>query len=304
MKILTGLGAGFFWALDTVILGIALAQSPFSEMKHAALLAPLISTFLHDLCSCIWMLLRTGMKKQFGKVRAALRTRGGRFVILGALLGGPVGMTGYVFAIRCLGAAYTAMISSLFPALGALFAFLFLKEKLKMRQAAGLVLCLLAAVLLGMSGQSQQPENFALGLFSAILCTVGWAAEVTVCAYGMKNDSVDNEQALLIRQMTSALFYGIVILNLFRGWGEAVAVLQTPVTAVIAFAALFGTASYLAYYKTIHRLGASVGMALNITYSAWAILLELVIFGNIPEAGSVVCGAVLVAGALLAALRN
>lgn len=179
---------------------------------------------------------------------------------------------------------------------------MFLKEKLKIRQIAGLVLCLLATVLLGVSGQAQQPENFMLGLFCAILCTVGWAAEVTICAYGMKSDSVDNEQVLVIRQTTSALFYGIVLLNLLGGWKSAAALLQTPTVAVIAFAALFGTASYLTYYKTIHWLGASVGMALNITYSAWAILLELAIFGSVPGAGSVICGALLVTGALLAAI--
>ena len=42
----TGLLSGVLWALDTVILGIALAMTPF---ENAAMLAPIISTFLHDL---------------------------------------------------------------------------------------------------------------------------------------------------------------------------------------------------------------------------------------------------------------
>ena len=45
--------------------------------------------------------------------------------MLGALLGGPVGMTGYLLAIKYLGPAYTAIISSLYPALGALLSYLF-----------------------------------------------------------------------------------------------------------------------------------------------------------------------------------
>ncbi len=35
---------------------------------------------------------------------------------LGALLGGPIGMTGCVIAINNIGASYTAIISSFYPA--------------------------------------------------------------------------------------------------------------------------------------------------------------------------------------------
>lgn len=95
---LTGLAGGALWALDTVILGMALALPVFTGDPRAAILAPFASTFLHDLCSSLWMLGYTGLRRQYKAVWQALRTRGGRFVALGALLGGPVGMTGYVLA--------------------------------------------------------------------------------------------------------------------------------------------------------------------------------------------------------------
>lgn len=127
---LTGLAGGALWALDTVILGMALALPVFTGDPRAAILAPFASTFLHDLCSSLWMLGYTGLRRQYKAVWQALRTRGGRFVALGALLGGPVGMTGYVLAINAIGPAYTAIISALYPALGTVLGTLFLKGKI------------------------------------------------------------------------------------------------------------------------------------------------------------------------------
>ena len=135
---LTGLAGGALWALDTVILGMALALPVFTGDPRAAILAPFASTFLHDLCSSLWMLGYTGLRRQYKAVWQAIRTRGGRFVALGALLGGPVGMTGYVLAINAIGPAYTAIISALYPALGTVLAHFFLKEKLRPTGLIGL----------------------------------------------------------------------------------------------------------------------------------------------------------------------
>lgn len=301
MKTMTGLFAGIFWALDTVVLGIALSQAVFLETPQAVFLAPFVSTFLHDLCSCIWMLLYTIIKRQCKSVWHALGSKSGKFIALGALFGGPVGMTGYVFAIRYLGASYTAMLSALFPALGAFGSCIFLKEKLEKRQIAGLMLSILGMVILGYSAQDAVPENFTLGFFCALLCVAGWAAEVVICAYGMKDPEVGNEQALMIRQSVSSLFHGIVILNAVRGWPFAGAVFQTKAAGLIALCALAGTVSYLCYYKTINRLGASKAMALNITYAAWAVPFEFLLLGAVPDLKNMLCGAVILAGAMLVA---
>lgn len=296
MKTMTGLAAGVFWALDTVILGVALSMTPFMSGGQAVLLAPFAGAFVHDFSSCLWMFLYTGVRRQFKKVRRALRTRSGRVVILGALLGGPVGMTGYVFSIRYLGASYTAMLSALFPALGAVFSYLFLKERLRKMQLAGLLVSLSGMALLGYAAQGEKPENFALGLFCVFLCVMGWASEVVICAWGMRDPDVDNEQALLIRQTTSALFHGFVILNAVKGW-ELVFAAQKA-AGVIALSALAGTVSYLCYYKTIRRMGPSKAMALNITYSAWAIILEAAMLRSMPEPKRVLCGILILGGAL------
>ena len=83
----SGIIAGVLWGLDTVILGIALAATPFVSTEQAIFLAPFVSTFLHDACSSIWMLIYMGIKKQYKNIIRALKTRSGKFIVLAALLG-------------------------------------------------------------------------------------------------------------------------------------------------------------------------------------------------------------------------
>lgn len=301
MKMVTGLSAGILWALDTVILGIALSALPFIKNEQAFFLAPFASTFLHDACSAVYLLFLMGIKKQYRKLAEVLAARSGRIIILGAIFGGPVGMTGYVLAIQYLGASYTAMFSALFPALGAFLSFLFLKERMSKLQMAGLVLSVGGMVAQGYMVKGQTPGQFGLGLFFAMLCVTGWAVEIVICAYGMKKSGIAYEQALTIRQVTSAVVYGGIILNLVDGFGLVREALETRTAGVIAAAAVCGTLSYLCYYKTIGRLGPSKAMALNITYCAWGMVFEFVLLARHPAAGGVLCALLILTGAILTA---
>lgn len=295
-----GLLAGVLWALDTVILGVALAMSPFVSTEAAAALAPFVSTFLHDFCSSIWMLLYTGIRKQFRNVIKALRTRSGKFILLGSLLGGPIGMTGYVSAIHYIGPAYTAVISSMFPAVGALLSYVFLKEKMRPIQIAGLFVSIAGVILLGYTPGTASVRGAALGFGCALLCCVGWASEAVICAYGMKDPDVSDEHALQIRQLTSAVFYGVVLLNVLSGWNLTAEVIRTSAFPIIALSALFGTASYLCYYRAIASIGAAKAMALNITYSAWAILFTAIFFRSFPDVKSIMCAVAILGGSIVA----
>ncbi|MGC4017985.1 MAG: DMT family transporter [Muricomes sp.] len=298
---ITGLMAGVLWGLDTVILGIALAATQFVSTEQAIFLAPFVSTFLHDACSTIWMFIYMGVKKQYKNVIKALKSRSGKFIVLGALLGGPIGMSGYVAAINYIGPAYTAIISALFPALGSFLSYIFLKEKMKPIQIAGLIVSILGIIVLGYTPGGSEVKNLVLGFGCALLCCVGWASEAVICAYGLKDPDITDEQALHIRQTVSAIFYGVIILTVINGWGFTLSLIPSSAAKIILISALFGTASYLCYYRSIATIGASKSMALNITYSAWSIVFSLVLLHTLPDLKSIICGVVIVVGSIVAA---
>ena len=194
------------------------------------------------------------------------------------------------------------MISAFYPAFGALMAMLFLKEKMQLKQFIALLVALGGIFIMGaVTVTNDQYGDAVIGLVCALLCVVGWGSEAVICAWGMRDDAVDNETALQIRETTSGLVYLFVVLPIFGAWFFALQAVPTLGTAVVALSALMGTVSYLFYYKGIAVIGAAKGMALNITYSAWAVVFGFVILGNVPGVVEIVCCFLIMGGTVLAA---
>ena len=276
-----GIIAGVTWAIETIILGIALAMSPFCSTEQAVILAPFASTFLHDFFSAIWSCIYNGVRGNLGGVIKALKTRSGRFVSLAAVIGGPVGMTGYVLSVANMGASIGAVASAIFPAIGAVLAYIFLKEKMSWYRWVFLIVS-----LLGVYGLSYSPElnitNFWLGFVGTLMCAFGWGIEAVIIAKCVQDTAVTDEIALQIRQTTSAIVYGVIILPVMKGWGFTLSLFNGTgwIIPIIAVAALFATASYFFYYRAISQIGASKSMALNITYAAWAVVFSVIFLGQ------------------------
>lgn len=57
-----GIAAGATWAVETIILGIALSMAPFVSTEQAIFLAPFVSTFIHDAFSALWATLYNGVR--------------------------------------------------------------------------------------------------------------------------------------------------------------------------------------------------------------------------------------------------
>src|SRR6185437_3418431 len=121
-----GLGAtsAIAWGVDTVIIGIIIASTPF---KEAVMLAPIIAAFMHDFFSSIWISLFMIIKGEFKNVLKIYPTKSGAILILCALSGGPLAMSFYFLGIQNAGVTYAASIASIFPGIGAVLAFFFLK---------------------------------------------------------------------------------------------------------------------------------------------------------------------------------
>lgn len=296
-----GIGAALTWALDTVVLGMALSSAVFSSNAQAVALAAFVSTFLHDassaLCAFVYMAARGKLKETWD----ALRSKAGLVVVGAALIGGPLGMTGYVVAINNIGPGYAAAVSAFYPAFGAFLATMVLKERLRSYQWAGLIVAVAAIAFLGWSPADGVPGNWAMGIAGALACVVGWGSEAVMIDWGLRNLTIGDEAAMQIRQTTSALTYALLILPLLGAWPFALEALASGAMPLIFAAAFLGTSSYLFYYRAINLIGAQKSMALNITYSAWSIPFALLLVGVVPDLRGIVCAVVIIVGAVVAA---
>mgnify|MGYP000974236001 CR=1 FL=1 len=140
--------------------------------------------------------------------------------------------------------------------------------------------------------------NAILGVVGALACVIGWGSEAVILTWGMRDEAVDNEVALQIRETTSAVVCLFIVAPIAGVFGFTLHSLAHLSAGVVGLA---GTASYLFYYKALSAIGASRGMALNISYSAWAIIFALVLQGTVPTATQVVCCIVILVGTVLAA---
>jgi len=294
---LTGIFAGITWGAETVVLAIAMGMMPSIGGEKALFLAPFVATFLHDLCSAVYTFIYNAVRGKLKEFFSTFKSPNLKWLILASAIGGPVGMTGYVLAVNYMGASVGAVASAIYPAIGTALACIFLKEKVKPYQWA-----FLSVTLLGVFGLSYSPtldiQNFWLGLVGAFMCAFGWGTEAVILAKCLKGDGIKNEYALGIRQAVSAIVYGAIILPVLGGYGFTVSLFETGNTVVllvIACAGLFATLSYLFYYKTIGKVGASKAMALNITYTAWAIVFTLALGDfSVLNPLTIICAVVIV----------
>lgn len=301
---LSALGSGVAWSIDTILIGIILAKSPFIDTEKAIVLAPFVSTFLHDAISAIWVSIYNVIRGEFRGVFKAVRSRSGVFIMIAALMAGPLGMTAYMLSIKYIGPAYAASITAFYPALGALLAFIFLKEPMNGRIWSGIILSIMGVIILGYSPSeiSATGTTFLLGIGFALLTVVGWALESVICAYGMKDD-VTPEHALNIRQLTSGIFYAIILMPILKGYPIVIETVKSFNIVTIGITALVGTMSYLFYYNAINLIGAARSTALNITYSMWAIVIQ-VLFMGMKFNGKLLLGSVVViTGSILVAVN-
>ena len=303
---LCGIFAGITWALETVILGIALSMSPFISDAEGIFLAPFVSTFIHDGISALFLLIINAGKGRLKGIFKICKTKTFWLLIISSAIGGPIGMTGYVLAVNYMGASVGAVASAIYPAIGAVLAYIFLKEKIKWYQWM-----FLFCTLLGVWALSYSPDidikNFRIGLLGVFMCSFGWGTEGVILAKCMREKGIISGDALQLRQLISALIYGLIIIPYLKGTRFTSALLSVanlPVIITIAAAAFFATVSYLLYYRAIVQVGTAKAMGLNITYTAWAMLFSVVLMREYAALNlkTITCAVFIVVCGVLAAV--
>lgn len=285
------------WGLDTVLMGIIGAMTIFST-KEALFIAAFVTAFFHDAFSAVWVFIYLTITKKLKGLKKALHTKSALFVALAAFIGGPVGMSGYLLSINLIGPSYTAIISSLYPAVGAVLSYFLLKEKINKKAWMGLICAIIGVIILGYAPGQNSINIF--GFLCAFLCVIGWGSECVICAYGMKDEAVTSEYALQIRQFTSAVVYGLLVIPVVGGIGLSFEVLKNNALYWICGTAFAGTLSYLNYYNAIYKIGPTRAMGINITYVVWSIIFDkLFLNHNInlaQDLKTISCAALVIAG--------
>lgn len=295
---LNALFSGIFWGADTSFMGYYFSM--YSIYFAVPLMLPIFITFIHDMVSALLINISILITGRLKAVITDIKKAKSKYIWLGSLLGGPIGMCSFILAIEYTGPAITAIISSIYPAVGLFFAYILLKEKRKPYQVVALFIAIAFIIALGFIDEGHTNRS-VMGIIFALVCACAWGSEAVLCSYGMKSGEISNLSAICIRQNLSMITYGtlLTLYFIFFHYGESIDFDSS--LAYIGMAAIFGSTSYYCYYRALATIGVSRAMALNISYTAFSAIFSYLLFGIELTISQMLIGFCIVVSGLISA---
>lgn len=295
---LNALLSGIFWGADTSFMGYYFSM--YSIYFMVPLLLPIFITFIHDMVSALLINISIVLTGRIKSVIKDIKKAKSKYIWFGSLLGGPIGMCSFILAIEYAGPAITAIISSIYPAVGLFFAYILLKEKRKPYQVVALFIAIAFIIALGFIDEDHTNRS-VMGIIFALVCACAWGSEAVLCSYGMKSGEISNLSAICIRQNLSMITYGtlMTLYFVFFHYGESIDFNSS--LAYVGMAAIFGSTSYYCYYRALATIGVSRAMALNISYTAFSAIFSYLLFGIELTISQMLIGFCIVVSGLISA---
>ncbi len=295
----TGILSGLTYGIYTVLVLVAGYYEPLASA--AGLLAgPYVCSGLNDLFAGIWLTAYNAKSGRIREMGRSLNTFPGKMIVIGSLLGGPIANGAYLVGLAMAG-AYAIPISALCSLFGAIFAWIFLKQKITKRVMAGMLVCVAGAVIINWV-KPEGSDNFTLGIIFSFIAAVCWALEGVFSTYG--GAMIDTDVAVNLRQLISGIVDLFVILPIVGGMGLLGGTLFAGIPAIwLAVAGLSAAVSFLCWYKSNSTVGCAVGMSLNVTYAFWGVFFCILFLGQAVTPTIVIGSVVIVFGAVLVTMN-
>ena len=250
-----------------------------------------VGAAVNDICSAVWTLIYAAIIGRLGDFGRSINTKPGRILIIAAIIGGPLASTAYVIGLQMAGSIIVP-IAALNAAIGAIIGRIIYKQVLSPGMIAGIVICFAAAVLIGSTGMSFgegfSPEML-IGIIAAFGAALGWGIEGAVGGYACC--MVDTEVAICIRQCTSGIVNGVILVSLLSliggdGIGSGLsmvgrALVDAPSIWLFFIGGVFASWSFKFWYKGAAMCGAALGMGCNGTYAFWGPFYCFIVCGLI-----------------------
>ena len=295
----TGAFSGLTYGIYTVLVLVAGYYEPL--VSAAGLLAgPYVCSGLNDLFAGIWLTAYNAKSGRIREMGRSLNTFPGKMIVIGSILGGPIANGAYLVGLAMAG-AYAIPISALCSLFGAIFAWIFLKQKITKRVMMGMLVCVAGAIIINWT-KPEGSDNFTLGIIFSFVAAICWALEGVFATYG--GAMIDTDVAVNLRQLISGIVDLFVIVPIVGGLGLLGGTLMAGIPAIwLAVSGLSAAVSFLCWYKSNSTVGCAVGMSLNVTYAFWGVFFCILFLGQAVTPTIVIGSFVIVFGAILVTMN-
>jgi drug/metabolite transporter (DMT)-like permease len=322
--IVFGLASGLSWAFYTVFVYNILnlfntAEGEVGTFRGIMLIVG-TAVLIALIDCCFALVFELGYLAKKGKLAEFIKilfSRDSVGILPAALFSGLLGAVPYAIA-SSFSTSVAGTISAVFPAIGAIVAVIWFKEKLTVLKFSGIIICIIGTALLyGLAGFGVPFWVYLV----ALLCAVGYALEGCF-GYNMLRQEFDSSITTTLRRVyLIAVFIVVVIVitlttDTWSYLGQLVAGFDVGNTsfafleplvgnkifiwAIYILGSWCGGISYITWYYSFEYSGVATAQVLNITYGLWiVVLLALPPFSQIPTIGVIIGALVIFIGAAI-----
>lgn len=250
---------------------------------------------LNDSFSGLWSLVACAKNGQLGDLWKTIKTKPGWIMMLCAAIGGPFATIAYVVALNSATAAgnpgVIVPIAALNCALGAILGRILFKQRLEAHKVLGILICLVAAGLIGGTSLASMGPEALFGCLFAFLAAFGWGFEGCVAGFG--TILIDYRIGIAIRQVTAGILELVVVFPILTMIGADISAVPTVMLAAVAdpsififaISGLFAMPAFSFWYKGNSMCGTALGMACNGMYAFWGPFFIWIVMGVLNIGG-------------------
>ena len=295
----SGIISGLTYGIYTTLVMVAGYYEPL--VTAAGLLAaPYVCSGLNDLFAGIWLSIYNIKRGRMAEVWQCLKTRPGQMIVLGSLLGGPIANGAYLVGLALAG-AYAIPISATCSLFGAIFSWLFLKQRPTKRVVAGMVVCVAGAIIINWA-EPEGTKNFTLGIICALIAAICWGLEGMFSS--SSGEELEPEISVNLRELVSGIVDLAIIVPAVKALSLLMGTLQAGIPVIwLLVAGLCAAVSFLTWYKSNALVGCAIGMSLNVTYAFWGVLFCVLFLGQELTVTIVAGSIIIVLGAVLVTMN-
>jgi drug/metabolite transporter (DMT)-like permease len=215
------------------------------------------------------------------------------FLVIG-LVNSAIPFVLYSMAALYLPAAMEAIFNSMSPMFGALFAALWLGEKLTLRKIAGLVLGILGVVVMSSLGSLPAKPETSLAVAACVLAPM---------CYGLAGVYI-KKRASVVKPMAiaggSQLLGGLALMPFLLVSPVTMSALSARVALLVAvFALLCSAIAYVIYYKLIADVGPTKALTVTFLIPVFAMFWAVLLIGERVTVSTAAGALIILAGTFL-----
>ena len=318
-----GLLSGFTWAINALllynVLDLFIAGQGYPDSFVGWMFIIVCALVIAFVDSCLAFITELGIlikMKKFGEFWRTLFSKDSLAVLPAAICSGLFGAVPYILA-SSYNSPLTLTLTTVFPAIGAIVAVIWFKEKLTKFKFLGIIITIVGVAVMTGFGDVVPWYIYMIALVPAF----GYAFE-GLFGYNAMRADIHPEVTTVMRRVYFIVLFSVMIIvgsiftRDFRYVIDLIASFEVnneafpfltglvgnrAVIWIILFIGSAGSAfSYALWYFSMSYGGVGTAQALNITYSGFLVLfLALPPFSQIPGLGMVIGVLVILIGAVI-----